>query len=67
MMTLVINGEPRTVNECQTVAGLLDLLGVTHQAVCVMVNQNIVPQDQFLSTPVTEGQQIEIIRFVGGG
>jgi sulfur carrier protein len=66
-MTLIVNGETAEVDPVSTVAELLDYFRVSHQAVAVMANGEIVGRDQFKAFAVKEGDAIEIIRFVGGG
>lgn len=67
-MELTINGEQRTFAETDLgVGSLLDRLGITHQAVAVMVNGAVVPRDRYLKTPLAPGDALEIVRFVGGG
>lgn len=67
-MELTINGELQTFEEgTWAVGALLDRLGITHQAVAVMVNGAIVPRDRFAGYPVSAGDALEIVRFVGGG
>ncbi|MBX5466053.1 MAG: sulfur carrier protein ThiS [Firmicutes bacterium] len=66
-MQLTINGEVRTVAEVDTVAALLDHLGVTHQAVAVMVNGAVIPRERYASTFLADSDALEIVRFVGGG
>jgi thiazole synthase len=35
--------------------------------VAVELNLNIVPRDEWLRTALAEGDQLEIVHFVGGG
>jgi thiamine biosynthesis protein ThiS len=35
--------------------------------VAVELNRNIVPRDQWAHTHLAEGDQLEIVHFVGGG
>jgi len=66
-LTVSINGEPRTVPDGLTVGGLLDWLGVTRQAVAVMLDRQIVPKEAFATRQLAPEAAVEIIRFVGGG
>ncbi|AUW95192.1 MAG: thiamine biosynthesis protein ThiS [Sulfobacillus thermosulfidooxidans] len=66
-MVITINGESSTIEHGMTVSGLLNSLGVTHQAVAVMVEGAIVSREQFGHVTLQPGQSVEIIRFVGGG
>jgi len=62
-----VNGESREVPEGTTVAALLALLGVEPVRVAVERNLDILAKDRFATTPLSAGDKIEIIQFVGGG
>lgn len=66
-MQLVINGDPRTIAGPTTLAGLLEQLGLDPTAVVVEHNRTIVRRPRLAATPVAEGDQVEIVHFVGGG
>ncbi len=66
-MELTVNGETRTVQEGMTVAQLLESLMVQPERVVVEVNLNILKRAQLPYTVLKEGDQVEIVRFVGGG
>lgn len=68
MRTFTINGEARQVEpNADTVGQLLDALGVAHQTVAVMINGQIVARETFSTHMVKAHDQIEVVRFVGGG
>lgn len=69
MNTLKINGEPRDFPEGlpQTLAELLDVLSINQATVVAEVNEQIIKRAAFSKTPLVSGQQIELVRFVGGG
>lgn len=66
-VTLTINGDPRTVAGPTTLAGLLEQLGLQPSAVVVEHNRAIVRRPELAGVPVAEGDQVEIVHFVGGG
>ncbi|SMC02197.1 sulfur carrier protein [Sulfobacillus thermosulfidooxidans DSM 9293] len=66
-MRLIINGEPRDLPNVRTVKEMLDVLGVDHQTVAVMVNGEIIGRTDFDQAQVQESHTVEIVRFVGGG
>jgi thiamine biosynthesis protein ThiS len=49
------------------VAGLLQELGLDASRVAVELNRAIVLQANFAQTPLSAGDSIEIVQFVGGG
>ena len=66
-MKLWVNGEERTVDEVQDVAGLVAALGLDSRKVAVERNLQIVPRSTYAMTPLAEGDRIEIVHFIGGG
>lgn len=66
-MILTINGEPRTFEALSTLATLIDALSLKGDRVAVELNREIVPRLQWESTPVKDGDKLEIVHFVGGG
>jgi thiamine biosynthesis protein ThiS len=66
-MELTVNGEKRAVPEGTTVSKLLELLQVMPERVVVEVNLTILKRAELSGTIVQEGDQVEIVRFVGGG
>ncbi|MGD8858473.1 MAG: sulfur carrier protein ThiS [Myxococcales bacterium] len=66
-MRIEVNGEPREVSDGLTVADLLVSLGVQQGPVAVERNALIVPRAEHASTHLSEGDQVEVVQFVGGG
>jgi sulfur carrier protein len=66
-MQIEVNGERREVKAGTTVAALLAELGVQVGPVAVERNKLIVPRAQHAETTLREGDQLEVVQFVGGG
>jgi len=66
-MTLTINGEPRTLPDVPNLAALIESLGMKADRVAVELNLSIVPRAQWFTTPLKDGDSLEIVHFVGGG
>jgi thiamine biosynthesis protein ThiS len=66
-LRLRINGELHTVAGPMTVAALLAHLSVDDRQVAVERNRDLVAKADFAATELAEGDQIEIVTFVGGG
>ncbi|MDE6780112.1 MAG: sulfur carrier protein ThiS [Ruminococcus sp.] len=62
---ITVNGEK--LDFTGTVAELLDVLEYNGKRVAVELNENIVPKADYGSTEVSDGDKLEIVRFVGGG
>jgi len=65
-MNLTINGESRTAS-AGTLSALVEQLGMKPDRVAVELNREIVPRDRWPQTRLNEGDQLEIVHFVGGG
>jgi thiamine biosynthesis protein ThiS len=66
-MTLVINGESRTLPSVSNVRELLTLLGIGENHVAVEVNRKIIRRREWDQTRLSNLDQVEIVQFVGGG
>jgi sulfur carrier protein len=66
-VTITLNGDPFTLADAVTITGLLAHLEIDPRAVAVERNFTVVKRDQYPTTAVAEGDQIEIVNFVGGG
>jgi len=69
-MKLHINGEARDFSDSPaafTLAALVETLGMKADRVAVELNRDIVPRDRWMETQLHEGDQLEIVHFVGGG
>lgn len=66
-MNVVVNGERREVPPETTVAGLLVQLGWGDERVAVERNAHIVPRAEHGATVLREGDELEVVNFVGGG
>jgi thiamine biosynthesis protein ThiS len=66
-MNLQINGESREFPSIESLAVLLEHLGMKQDRVAVELNRDIVPRDQWTTTKLADGDRLEIVHFVGGG
>ncbi len=66
-IAVVVNGESRVVPAGTTLAGLLEQLGLDPRAVVVEHNRRIVRRDALGRTPLSGGDAVELVHFVGGG
>ncbi len=66
-LSVTVNGDPRRVRGGATIAGMLRELGIDPARVAVERNLAIVPKSTLDEVPVADGDQYEIVHFVGGG
>lgn len=66
-LTLTVNGEPREVARGTTVTGLLEHLDLVPGMIVVERNRTIVPRARYDDLELEDGDQLELVHFVGGG
>lgn len=66
-MKIVLNGDPLDVPGPVTIAGLLERLEIDARRVAVERNLVVLKRALFDTTEISDGDQIEIVNFVGGG
>jgi sulfur carrier protein len=64
---VTINGEPHSLSEGLTLADLLRQLELNQRRIAVEVNRQIVARELYTAHTLTDGDEIEIVQFVGGG
>ena len=66
-LSVRINGEERRVASGISIAALIAELGLDTKRVAIERNLEIVPRSTFDQVQVEDGDQYEIVHFVGGG
>ncbi|TCT20024.1 sulfur carrier protein [Melghiribacillus thermohalophilus] len=67
-MKLMINGQEKSVpHHLQTILDLLQELNLDPGFIIVEKNGEILDKNTFTSTPVQNGDRLELVKFVGGG
>jgi len=66
-MTVTINGETRDVAPGTTLLEVLQHLGLSSKTMVVQRNGEIVPREDYMATVLVEADEVDLIRFVGGG
>ena len=62
-----VNGEPRPMAPGSTVATLVTELGLGAGPVAVERNREVVRRADHASTPLAQGDRLEVVTFFGGG
>ena len=65
--TVTLNGESRALDMTISFSGLIELLGLDTRKVAVERNMEIVPRSTYAETWLAEGDELEIVHFIGGG
>ncbi len=66
-MNLTINGKEMELPEGMTIAAFLEDKSLQARSVVVEVNRSIVERENFTSHVLRDGDEVEIMRFIGGG
>ena len=66
-MKISLNGEPHELAGPLTLTALLAQLNIDPRRVAVEHNLTVVKRGQYDSTQVQDGDEVEIVNFVGGG
>ena len=70
MEILTINGVQKQFSKGElprTVTKLLEHLDINEATVVAEIDGNIIQKQNFANTSLSNGQSIELVRFVGGG
>ena len=66
-MTITLNGDPYELDGAPTILDLLARLEIDPRRVAVERNFVVIKRDLYASTAIADGDQIEVVNFVGGG
>lgn len=66
-ITIVVNGEHRSVRADSTAAELIESLGLSGRPMAVELNEMVVPRARLADSRLRDGDRIEIVTLVGGG
>ena len=66
-MIIKINGEDLEIDNQSTAATLITQLGYQNQRIALEVNEAIISKSKHVEFTLNEGDQVEIIKAVGGG
>ncbi|QDU96880.1 Sulfur carrier protein ThiS [Lignipirellula cremea] len=67
VLNILFNGEPRETQAETTIAQLLESLSLPSRRVAVEVNRQLIPRQQHAAHILNEGDEVEVVTFVGGG
>jgi sulfur carrier protein len=65
-MNITVNGEPRELPQGETVRALVARYNLTPEKVAIELNRRLIRSEKY-DTLLSEGDELEIVTFVGGG
>ena len=66
-MNLIVNGEAYEAKPLESVATLLEGMGVGGRPVVIVLNDEVIPASSWGACGLRDGDRVELFRFVGGG
>ncbi|MDA3946982.1 MAG: sulfur carrier protein ThiS [Helicobacteraceae bacterium] len=66
-MTVIVNGNERTIEEGATLLALLQKLDLEGKVMAAAINMEIVKQDHWDTHKLVDNDKLELLDFVGGG
>ena len=66
-LEVTVNGEVLRMPAGASISDLLERLRVATPRVAVERNREIVPKAEYATTPLSPGDVLEVVEFVGGG
>lgn len=67
MIEITVNGRPVEIDGRMTIQQLLDTVEVPPNYLAVELNADVVAREDYPSTNVDAGDEIEVVTLVGGG
>lgn len=67
MIAITLNGEAYQLAQGQTLAGLVDALNLSGQAIAVAVNRQIIARPQWQTHSLQAQDKVDVVRAIGGG
>ena len=67
MIRITVNGKPREIEREIGLPALLVAFDVNPKLVAVAINGDVIPKTGYAAAFVHEGDDLEIVRMVGGG
>ncbi len=64
---LTVNGEAYEAEQAESVAALLEEMGIGGRAVVVVLNDEVIPASTRSTRGLREGDCVDLFRLVGGG
>ena len=66
-MRIEVNGEEREVPDQTTLSNLIKDLALAPERLAIELNHKVLRRAEWSTIVLTEGDQVEIVHFVGGG
>lgn len=66
VISITLNGKPTSV-KARDIAALKEELGIAERKVAMEKNRVVIRHAEYAETNIAEGDEIEVVEFIGGG
>ncbi len=66
-MNVVLNGQPREIDDGATILDVLRMLDAPDRGVAVAIDAEVVPRGEWDGVTLREGARVEVVQAVQGG
>lgn len=66
-MDILLNGQPRQIQDATTLLDLLTAEGLHERRLAIEVNLEIIPRQRYAEHLLASGDRVEIVQAIGGG
>ncbi|MDP6443033.1 MAG: sulfur carrier protein ThiS [Pirellulaceae bacterium] len=66
-MQVHLNGQSESIEEAESLADLLARLNLADAPIAVEVNMELIPREDHAQHILRDGDELEVVKFVGGG
>lgn len=66
-MTITLNGDPHDIPAPLSISALLEQLEIDARRVAVELNLTVIKKAAYECSVINDGDEVEIVNFVGGG
>jgi len=67
MITIILNGKSKEIDENSNINQLLSTLELINKRLAVEINQQIIPRSEFDHVILKQHDKVEIVQAIGGG
>ncbi|TWU39892.1 sulfur carrier protein ThiS [Novipirellula aureliae] len=67
MISITVNGQPVEIETTMSVKQMLNTIEVPPNYLAVEVNADVVVREDYATTMINDGDEVELVTLVGGG
>lgn len=67
MIQITVNGKNVELEQAMSINAYLDHIGLRGRRVAIAVNSEVLHEDEYEKTVISDGDRVEVVRPIGGG